>query len=316
VKVGLFLRQRLLGNGYQHNLTCRPTRPNYTYIPSATNLIDLRVNAYGKSSSSSTCAALRLQYRAGRVIEDQARLRLHISRFNLGSVRVAASTATSTSRRRNCQNRSTRRFGAVLNPSVESSISIRSLIRRSSYGISILSAAFATTPTRFEGSCVVASRAPPCFRPAVPTASNNSDERWSPKVTLAATPFSWLQPYLTTRIDARRRPSRTLSGGIHPAEHRRELCRQPGPRPRSRGLGFGAKINKDQSLPEPRRVRHEGPTTSPRLDLLHSDVHLPVFGPNPGSANRSLASFCNAPGTSTSMALSCSRATTLALLPG
>ncbi len=305
VKVGgVFYDNDFSANGYQQNLNMQTYTANYTFNPVGNDLINLRINGYGNDVELKYLRGLApSNTEAGRVIEDQGLGfdASNISRFNLGSIRVKSEYGYEYFHDDvNAKNTIDPTLGGGANPSGESSISSPFSQTTFSYGIFDLIGGLRYDAYSLEGSGV-ALPGTPGFPAGGPYSIDKSDERWSPKVTLAATPFSWLQPYVTYS-ESMRAPtvSESLVGGIHPASVGVNFAPNPFLDPEiQKGWEFGANIKKDNLFQSRDLFRMKADYFTQDVDNYIATCIFPVFGPNPGPPIGIFASFCNAPGTST-----------------
>jgi hemoglobin/transferrin/lactoferrin receptor protein len=225
-------------DGYNQTIRSKIYTANYTYKPADNPLIDFRANFYGSDltmhylSAVDTSAAGRMFLTsAGRVIED---LGLgfdvaNVSRFNLGGgVRVRTEYGYERFHDDvDAFNELTPSKGAGVNPSGRSSIG--GVFSETTFSKSIFDAIIGLRYDTFnlDGDGVVPKLGqvfpggptpvlPPFLKPG-PYTFSQSDGGFSPKLTLAARPFEWFEPYVTYS-ESFRAPtvSETLAGGSHP----------------------------------------------------------------------------------------------------
>ena len=294
---GVFYDNDFSSNGYQQNLNMQTYTANYTYNPIGNGLINLRVNAYANDVELKYLRGLSSSNTdAGRVIDDQGLGfdATNISRFNLGGVRVSSEYGYEYFHDDvDAKNTINPTLGGGANPSGESSISSPFSQTTFSYGIFDLIGGLRYDQYALEGSGI-ALPGTPGFPAGGAYTVDKEDSRWSPKVTLAATPFAWLQPYVTYS-ESMRAPtiSETLVGGIHPASVGINFAPNPFLDPEiQKGWEFGANIKKDNVL-------QRGDSFRFKADYFTMDVDNYITTCIAFTPPQSLfAFFCNAPGTS------------------
>jgi hemoglobin/transferrin/lactoferrin receptor protein len=144
-----------------------------------------------------------------------------------------------------------------------------------------------------EGAGIAAAGSPGL--PAGGAYTVDKDEsRWSPKITLAATPFSWLQPYVTYS-ESMRAPTinEALVGGIHPGTTDVTFAPNPSLDPEvQKGWEFGFNVKQDNLLQRGDALRFKADYFT--MDVENYISTCIAFSP-PMTV---FAQFCNARGTS------------------
>lgn len=128
--------------------------------------------------------------------------------------------------------------------------------------------------------------------PAGPYTLDRDDERFDPKITLAAHPTKWLQPYVTY-AEAMRAPtvSETLTGGQHPSTGGPTQMFFPNPflEPEiQKGWEYGANIRVDSLLERKDRFRLKGDYFTQEIENYITACFTAMGGNY----------FCNVAGTS------------------
>ncbi|WP_244534703.1 TonB-dependent receptor [Hyphomicrobium sp. CS1GBMeth3] len=236
---------------------------SYSYNPISTDLVNLKVNLYRNNVTmnyDSTPLISNGGGSAGREIDDESMGFdvTNVSKFNLGGVRVSSQYGYEYFFDDVDVINSTTQPGYGVNPSGESSIQGVFSETTFSYGIFDLIGGLRYDRFKVDGQGSVGP-GNPLGMPPGPYVVDVDEGRWNPKVTLAATPWQWLQPYVTY-AEAFRAPtvSELLTGGVHPATGGPPMFFSPNPflEPEiSKGWEFGANIFVDGLLTRDDRFR-------------------------------------------------------------
>lgn len=219
---GVFYRNDFLANSYDQNISSDIFTANYIYNPIGNDLVYLRANAYRSDITmtyglSSTGAWTDTQ--SGRVINDVGTGFdvTNISKLRFGDVKVRAEYGLEYFHDDVNVINSTARPDFGVNPSGESSIFSVFQSTTFSYGIFDLIAGLRYDQASLEGKGEISRAQPVLGLPAGPFEIDWTKDRVNPKITLAATPLPWLQPYVTY-AEAFRAPTvnESLAGGSHP----------------------------------------------------------------------------------------------------
>jgi hemoglobin/transferrin/lactoferrin receptor protein len=297
---GVFYDNDFLANGYLQNLNTKTYTANYTYNPVGTELISLRLNAYHNDVEMKYLQGLTSSNtEAGRVIDDEGWGfdATNVSRFHLGSVRVRSEYGYEYFFDDvDAKNTINPTLGGGANPSGKSSISGPFSQTTFSYGIFDLIGGLRYDQYALEGSGIALAGSPGFQSVGGPFAYSvdRDDQRLDPKITLAATPLAWLQPYVTYS-ESMRAPtiSEALVGGIHPGSVGVNFAPNPFLDPEiQKGWEFGFNVRQDNLL-------QRGDAFRLKADYFTMDVENYIttcLSVTP--AFTVFAYFCNALGTS------------------
>ena len=181
--------------------------------------------------------------------------------------------------------------GRGVNPSGKSSIEGAFSETTFSYSVVDLIAGLRYDRFKLEGEGSVAA-GNPVGLPAGPYALDREEGRFNPKVTLAATPLAWFQPYVTYS-ESMRAPTvnETLTGGQHPAfGPPQQFFPNPFLDPEiQKGWEFGFNVRYDGLAVSQDRFRL-------KADYYTQDVENYIIGVSNPATGASV--FVNVPGTS------------------
>jgi len=241
---GVFYNNDFFANSYYQDVDTRTFTAKYAYRPIDNDLVDFRLNGYRNQVDVKygTNAAGQIAGSAGRVLQDDGWGFdvANVSRFNLGSIRVRSEYGyeyftddVDTSNR----------FNPALGggPNGAGRSSIGGAFSQTTFSQSIfdfiVGLRYDTYTMKGEGE-VVANYP---LLPIGPYSVDKSDGGFSPKLTLAAKPVEWFQPYVTYS-ESFRAPTlnETLTGGSHPGGASATFQPNPYLRPETqRGWEFG-----------------------------------------------------------------------------
>jgi hemoglobin/transferrin/lactoferrin receptor protein len=238
-----------VSNSYDQTLSSQIYTASYSYKPIDNNLVDFRANFSGSHVTLENNGAATASTSAlGRTLEDTGLGfdLTNISRFRLGAVGVKSEYGYEFFHDdvdgRNSVDPS---LGGGVNPSGEALTGGAFSETTFSYSIFDLIAGLRYDHYSLDGSGMALPG-----NPIVPPGPYNVDRnggRFDPKITLAATPYEWLQPYFTYS-ETMRAPtvSETLLGGIHPGSTGISFAPNPFLQPETqKGIEVGANIKKD-----------------------------------------------------------------------
>ncbi len=217
---GVFYNNDFFSNSYFQNVNTKTFTAKYAYSPIGNDLIDFRLNGYrnevdveyGPNASDAWVSS------AGRVLQDDGWGFdvSNVSRFHIGSIGVRSeygyeyfTDSVDTSNRVNPA------LGGGPNGAGNSSIGGAFSETTFSQGMFDFIVGLRYDTYSLEGHGSVVSAYP--LLPIGPYNIDKSDGGFSPKLTLAAKPVEWFQPYVTYS-ESFRAPTinETLMGGSHP----------------------------------------------------------------------------------------------------
>jgi hemoglobin/transferrin/lactoferrin receptor protein len=298
-------------NGYNQNVRSQIYTASYAYNP-ANDLIDFKANFYGSDLtmqylSRAAGANPAFYTAAGRQIEDTG-LGFdvaNVSRFDLGGIGIRSQYGYEYFHDDvDSFNKLDPDQKGGVNPSGQSSIggafsettfskSIFDFIvglRYDTYNLNGSNVVLAPEPVDFGGGFIVTPVLPP-FLTVGPYTVDKSESAFSPKLTLVAKLFEWLEPYVTYSKSFRAPTvQETLAGGVHPGADGINFVPNPFLDPeRQKGweLGFNSRVN---------GLFQRGDAFRFKADYYTMDVEnyisacFDTFGVE--------FWFCNAPGTS------------------
>jgi len=278
-------------NSYFQNLRSKIFTGNYSYTPRDNPLVNFHANVYGSLVELRYLQTLDPVNAAdvGRIIDDNGWGFdiTNVSRFRLGAVKVKSEYGYEYF----IDDVDTTEGG--VNPSGHSSISSAFQQTTFSLGIFDLIGGLRYDEASLNGSGIAAPNNPAGIPPG-PYTVDRDTHRWNPKVTVAATPFPWLQPYVTYS-ESMRAPtvSEALFGGIHPGTVGINFDPNPFLDPEvQRGWEFGFNVRQN-ALFQPRDAFRM------KADYYEMNVENYItgcigFDPTTFTV---LAFFCNNPGT-------------------
>jgi len=294
LKLGAVLYDNdFFANSARQNVQSNTYTAKYAYSPVNNPLIDFRFNANANE--------VEMKYFSGssngRVINDKGLGfdTSNTSRFKMGDIKVASTYGYEYFRDDvDAFNTIAPASGGGVNPSGQSEISGTFSQTTFSYGVFDLITGLRFDTYRLKGTYDADGVGAGTALASV----NQSDERLSPKVTLAAKVAPWLQPYITY-AEAFRAPtiSETLFDGSHPG---------PGPtfgpnpflRPEvQKGWEFGANVRQDRIFTSRDYFRLKAAYYT--MDVENYVVACSSSNPaTPSPVGISGLFFCNSPGTS------------------
>jgi hemoglobin/transferrin/lactoferrin receptor protein len=327
---GVFYNNEFFANSYYQNVISNTFTAKYAYKPIDNDLIDFRLNGYrnevemkygtdatptSRSNMEGPTAALQGSG-WGRVIDDEGWGfdASNVSRFALGNVLVRSEYGYEYFRDDvDSYNRYQPALNGGVNPSGQQAIS--GLFSETKFSQSIFDLIVGLRYDMYEitgnGTIPPLPNNPlngnpqplPSFLTTGPYSVDKTEERFNPKVTLAAQVLPWLQPYVTYSQSSRAPTvSELLTGGIHPGGTSVSFLPNPFLDPEiQEGWEFGANVKQDNLL-------NAGDSFRLKADYYTMDVEnyivacgVAYIAPTgPGAGRPATANyFCNAPGTST-----------------
>lgn len=302
---GVFYNNDFFANSYFQNVISNTFTAKYAYKPIDNDLVDFRLNGYrnnltmkyGTDATPTTRttqeanAGTPVQGSAwGRVAEDEGWGfdAANVSRFHLGSIHVRSEYGYEYFRDDvDTYNRYQPAAQGGTNPSGISSIGGAFSETTFSQSIFDFIVGLRYDTYSLEGSGRVTAAFP--LLPIGPYTVDRSEGGFSPKLTLAAKPFDWFQPYVTYS-ESFRAPTinETLLGGTHPTGVQSTFQPNPFLDPESQsGWEFGFNTLYDGVF-----MRHDAFRL--KADYYSMDIEDYITACLTAQGNY----FCNAPGTS------------------